>query len=383
MREALRKETDSLKEKALFRFLRVASCAGRETVLDGKKVLNFASNDYLGLACDSRLVDAAKSVMDRSGFGSGASRLVSGNSMEHVCLEEELARFKGVEAALVFSSGYMANVGAISSLVGRNDVVFSDRLNHASIVDGIVLSRARMVRYAHNDADALEESLCRENGAGRKLIVTDTVFSMDGDAAPLERIVSLAKKHHAWLMVDEAHAFGVLGARGSGLCEELGLTDQVDVHMGTLSKAAGSMGAYVAGSRELVDYLVNSARSFVFTTAMPPSNAAASRAALRVIESEPGRRDRLKVAATTLRRELQRMGFETGDGASPIIPVMAGEAVRAVSWSQALLEQGVFAPAVRPPTVPEGSARLRVTVTAAHTDEDIAKCVQAFAGVHR
>ena len=379
MRETLQKELDAIRAQGLHRSLKtVSSPQGREIILDGKKVLNFSSNDYLGLAGDPRLAKAAEEAMRRFGFGSGASRLVCGNFDEHHKLEEDIAQMKKTAAALVFSSGYMANAGTISSLVGRDDVVFSDRLNHASIVDGIILSRAKLKRYPHNDTGTLEEMLADASKARRRLIVTDAVFSMDGDVAPLKEIVMLAKKCHAWLMVDEAHAFGVLGPTGAGLVEELGIESGVDIQMGTLSKAAGSFGAYVAGAQELIDHLVNSARSFIFTTGMPPAVAAASREALRVMQEEPFRRERVRRLGKLMRFELQRLGFDTLKSSTPIIPVMLGEAARAVAFSKCLLGRGIFVQAIRPPTVPLGAARLRVTVTSAHTEDDVAQCVEAF-----
>ena len=335
------------------------------------------------MSADTRLSAAAQEALLRRGFGSGASRLVCGNSDEHLQLEQELARFKKTEAALVFNCGYMANVGIMSALCGREDVILSDRLNHASIVDGAVLSRAEFRRYPHKDVNTLEDMLRKVSGFRRRLIVTDTVFSMDGDIAPLRDLVRLAKAHNAWLMVDEAHACGVFGPTGAGLVEELGLGDDVPVQMGTLSKAAGSFGAYVAGSRELIDYLINTARSFIFTTALPPAVAAASRAALRIIRDEPERRERLRRNADLLRRELQGLGFDTLESVSPVIPVVVGKAEEAVGLSQRLLERGIFVSAIRPPTVPKGTARLRVTVTAAHTEEDLARCVEAFKEIRR
>lgn len=384
MRTALRDELKQLRSQGLFRSLKsLSSAQGREVVLDGKKVLNFCSNDYLGLAADPRLGRAAWQAMERVGFGSGASRLVCGNFDEHGLLEDDMARMKKTAAALVFSSGYMANAGIISALAGKGDVVFSDKLNHASIIDGILLSRAELKRYPHRDVGALEEFLAKSGDGRRKLIVTDTVFSMDGDTAPLAEIVSLAKKYRAWLMVDEAHAFGVLGPTGAGLAEELGLAEDIEVQMGTLSKAAGSFGAYVAGSRELIDYLVNMARSFIYTTGMPPALAAASRAALQIMREEPERRRRIISHACRMREGLQRAGFDTLQSVTPIIPVMMGDAARALEWSQRLMERGVFVRAIRPPTVPRGGSRLRVTVSAAHTDDDIARCLEAFREVAR
>jgi 8-amino-7-oxononanoate synthase len=379
MRDVLAQELDELRARGLMRSLKeVSSPQGREIKINGKTLLNFCSNDYLGLASDERLVVAAREAMRRSGFGSGASRLVCGNFIEHQLLERDIAQMKKTEAALVFSSGYMANAGIISALVGRDDAVFSDRLNHASIVDGIVLSRAELRRYPHNDVSALKEMLVSAAGYRRRLIVTDTVFSMDGDVAPLKEIAVLARAYDAWLMVDEAHAFGVLGPGGCGLVEELGLEREVDIQMGTLSKAAGSSGAYVAGARALIEYLLNSARSFIYTTGMPPAVAAASRAALRIIQDEPERRLRVITSADTLRHGLKGLGFDTPGGRTPIIPVMLGEAATAVAFSQKLMDLGVFVQAIRPPTVPEHTARLRVTVSAAHTEKDIGCCLGAF-----
>ena len=379
MKDMMQHQLDVLDAQGLRRSLRtVTSTQGREIILDGQKVLNFCSNDYLGLAADPRLARAVEEAMERRGFGAGASRLVCGNFDEHDALEKELAAFKHVPEAVIFSSGYMANTGIIPALVSRGDAVFSDRLNHASIVDGIVLSRADLCRYPHKDMNALDEMLAKATGARRKLIVTDTVFSMDGDIAPLKDIVRLAKQHKAWLMVDEAHAFGVFGSTGAGLVEAMGLEADVDVQMGTLSKAAGTYGAYCAGSPELKAYLLNSARSFIFTTAMPPAVAAAARCALNIIKSEPERRERVLSLANKMRDGLKKAGFDTLESATPIIPVMMRKASQAVEMSRKLLERGIFVSAIRPPTVPAHTARLRVTVTAAHTDEDIDACLEAF-----
>lgn len=379
MKEMMTHQLDVLAAQELRRTLKtVSSLQGRQIVIDGAKVLNFCSNDYLGLAGDPRIIKAAQDAMQTRGFGAGASRLVCGNFDEHCALEQEIAALKQTPAALVFSCGYMANTGIIASLVSRGDAVFSDRLNHASIVDGIVLSRADLCRYPHKDMNALDEMLAKATGARRKLIVTDTVFSMDGDIAPLKDIVALAKKHKAWLMVDEAHAFGVFGPTGAGLVEAMGLEADIDVQMGTLSKAAGTYGAYCAGSQELKEYLVNSARSFVFTTAVPPAVAAASRCALNIMKDEPERRARVLVLSVKMREGLKALGFDTLESATPIIPVLVRKASVAVEMSRKLMARGIFVSAIRPPTVPAHTARLRVTVTAAHTDEDIAVCLEAF-----
>ncbi len=379
MDNILKDQLLELQEKGLLRSLRtLSSSQGREIVLDGRIVLNFCSNDYLGLAADIRIVEAVANALKSRGFGAGASRLMCGNFDEHSALESELAVFKKTEAALIFSTGYMANVGIIPSLVGREDVVFSDRLNHASIVDGIILSRAAMKRYSHNDMSCLEDRLAAARNARRRLIVTDSVFSMDGDIAPLKELVALSRRYDAWLMVDEAHAFGVFGSSGAGMAEELGVTEGIHVQMGTLSKAAGSFGAYAAGSRVLIDYILNTARSGIFSTALPPSVAQASRQALRLIREESDRRIRLRASSLFLRRRLQSLGLDVPEGITPIIPVLLGDTRRAVSWSKALLKAGIFVSAIRPPTIPEGSARLRVTVTAAHTDSDLEHCASAF-----
>ncbi len=375
----LQAEIREWQEKGTFRSLRtVASAQGREIVIEGERLLNFCSNDYLGLAADPRPAAAAQEALARLGTGSGASRLVCGSFEEHALLEQEVATFKGTEAALVFGSGYMANTGIIPALVGRNDVVFSDRLNHASLVDGIVLSRADLQRYAHNDMLQLEAALRKAGGKKRRLIVTDAVFSMDGDTAFLKEIVELARRYEAWVMVDEAHSFGLFGASGAGLAEELGVQKDIHVQMGTLSKAAGVIGAYAAGSQVLRDYLVNRARSFVFTTAMPPAMAAAARASLQILRAEPERRQRVLALASRLRTGLRGMGLNVPEGRTPIIPVMIGDDQEAVRFSRELAAKGFFVPAIRPPTVPAGTARLRVTVTAAHTDADIEKFLKVF-----
>ncbi len=349
----------------------MASPQAKKIVLNGKQVLNFCSNNYLGLADDERIKRAAVTAINEDGFGSGASRLVCGTMSEHVKLEKKLAGFKRTEGALVFSSGYMANTGIISALVGREDVVFSDKLNHASIVDGIILSRAQLKRYAHNDMQALEGAFKTCGPCKKRLIVTDTVFSMDGDVAPLKDIVQLASRYGAMVMVDEAHAFGVLGEHGSGLIEQEGLGDQVDVQMGTLSKAAGCFGAYVCGPKVLCDYLINHSRSFIYTTAMPPACAAAASMAVDIIGQDKQRRRQVLANADYLRRGLKKSGFDTMNSTTPIVPILFKDSLKALEASKRLLEQGVFVQAIRPPTVPVNTARLRATVMATHTQEDL------------
>ena len=356
----------------------VDSPQGREIVLEGKRVLNFSSNDYLGLANDARIKRAAIEAIAEYGFGSGASRLICGNMSPHERLEQDLALFKKTECALLFSSGYMANTGIIPALMDRRSVVLSDKLNHASIIDGIILSRAGLVRYPHADMQALEDILKSLPAMQRKLIVTDTVFSMDGDRAPLKEIVGLAHRYGAMIMVDEAHAFGVLGEHGGGLVEELALGAQVDIQMGTLSKAAGSFGAYACGTKVLRDFLINKSRSFIYTTAMPPALAQASRAALQIIRQGDGLRRQLQLNANYLRSELDILGFDTMNSSTSIIPILVKDPLRAVAMSKRLLEQGIFAQAIRPPTVPTGTARLRLTVMATHTQEDLDRLLNAL-----
>ena len=348
--------------------------------LDGRRVLLLCSNNYLGLANHPAVRAAAAEAAQSLGVGAGASRLISGSAHIHRRLEERLAAFKHTEACLLFPTGYQANIGAISALVGREDSVFSDALNHASIIDGCRLSGARVHVYPHCDVGALEAQLARQTGR-RKLIVTDTVFSMDGDIPPLREICDVADRHGALLMVDEAHGTGVLGPSGAGAVEAMGLQGRVDVEVATLGKALGAAGAAVCGSRPLIDLLVNRARSFVYTTAIAPPIAAAVLAGLDIVEREPERRRALSGNADHLRRELRRLGYAVAEGSTPIIPVHVGDSNAAVRLSELLLSRGIFVQAIRPPTVPEGTARLRVTVMATHTLGDLDMAVAAFDGV--
>jgi len=348
--------------------------------VDGRRVLLLCSNNYLGLANHPALAEAVARAAREHGAGAGASRLVSGSLAIHHALEERLARFKRTEAALLFPSGYHANIGTITVLAGKGDAVFSDALNHASIIDGCRLSGAAVYVYPHADVVALER-LLRDSTARRRLIVTDSIFSMDGDQAPLREICAVAAAHDAMVMVDEAHATGVLGPSGAGIVEALGLHEQVTAQMGTFGKALGSAGAFVAGSRALVELLVNRARSFIYTTAVPPPAVAAAAAALDIVEREPERRQRLLRQAADLRIRLQAQGLTVPAGESPIIPVIVGGSRHALDWSRALLRHGVFVQAIRPPTVPPGTARLRVAVMATHTARDLAYAVDAFAKV--
>jgi len=354
----------------------------RWVTVDGRRALLLCSNNYLGLANHPALIEAAVQAAREWGVGSGASRLISGSLAPHVELEARLARMKGTDAALIFPSGYHANIGAVTALVGSGDAVFSDQLNHASLIDGCRLSGAEIHVYPHGNLEALREML-RAAPARRRLIVTDSVFSMDGDHAPLRGIFDLAAEHEAEVLVDEAHATGVFGASGSGLMEHLGLNEIPAVHVGTFGKALGCAGAFVAARDDVIRLLVNCARSFIYTTALPPPIVAAAGAALDLVAREPERRATLHRLSHTLRRRLLALGFEIPAGEGPIIPVIAGEAERALAWSAALLERSVFVQAIRPPTVPPGTSRLRVTLMATHTDDDLELAVEAFSGLRR
>ncbi len=378
MQKYLKRELEVLAEKGLRRTLRqLKGSQGREVIIDGREVLNFCSNNYLGLADDKRLIEAVQQSLEQEGFGSGASRLVCGNMEAHQQLEKTIAKFKGTERCLLFSSGYMANVGIISSLFNRNDIIFSDKLNHASIVDGIVLSRAHLKRYPHGNMSALEEMLKTADEYKKKIIVTDSVFSMDGDITPLDKICALAQKYQCVVMVDEAHALGVMGKKGKGVVEYFGVENQVDIQMGTLSKAAGSFGAYCCGSKELIEVLINKARSFIYTTAMPPSTAIASLKAIEIIKKEKNLREQLWKNTKYLKGRLQELGFDTMQSQSPIIPILVKDSNIAVQFSRLLFNKGIFISAIRPPTVPHNTARLRLTVMATHTQEDL-DCVLKY-----
>ena len=352
--------------------IRGPSSDGR-IVLGGRALLNFGSNDYLGLAADPRLASSAADAALRHGWGAGASPLVSGWTAAHRELAEAIARFEGAEAAALFPTGFAANLGAIPSLVGRGDAVYGDRLNHASIVQGCRLSGASFRLYPHGDAGRLGAILGRDRGRFRRvLIATDGVFSMDGDLAPLPDLAELAGRFDAMLLVDEAHGTGVFGPEGEGACSELGVADRVPIRVGTLSKALGSVGGFVAGSRRLVDHLNNRATSLIYSTAMPAAAAAAAAEALRIVAAEPGRRTHLHDLSRRLRARIGRVGMTVPPGSlGPIVPVLVGTASRALDAASALREAGFFVPAIRPPTVPRGADRLRISVSALHSEGDI------------
>ena len=381
MSDQFDEELDHLRAAGLWRELRrIEGAVDTRVTVDGVRALLLCSNNYLGLANHPALAEAAARAAHTYGVGAGASRLISGSLAIHRDLEARLARFKHTAAALLFPSGYHANLGAITALVRRGDAVFSDQLNHASIIDGCRLSGATVHVYPHTDTRALAE-LLTQHPARRRLVVTDSVFSMDGDHAPLRDIATIAAAHGAMLMVDEAHATGVDGPSGAGLVEALELHDAVTVQMGTLGKALGCAGAFIAGSQSLIDLLINRARSLIYTTALPPPVVAAVDAALDVVAREPERRARLATISAELRERLRALGFEIPAGEGPIIPVIAGSSERALAWSRELLERGVFVPAIRPPTVPAGTARLRVTLMATHSDDDLRHAVDAFAAL--
>jgi len=378
----IRQELNALKRAGLYRRLRrVEGSQGPTLLLDGKEVVNFSSNNYLGLADDPALRTAAKEAIDQYGCGAAASRLISGNMKLHEELESKIAELKETEAALVFNSGFQANTGITSALVGEGDVIFSDALNHASIIDGCRLSRAKTVIYAHCDLGELQKGLAAAAPARRRLIVTESIFSMDGDEAPLTQLVELTDEYDAMLMVDEAHATGVFDPNGAGIVAKLGLQDRVLVQMGTLGKALGGFGAYVAGSRELCDLLINRCRSFIYTTALPPAVVATSIAAIDIVKQDPLRRQTLWANCRMLNEGLKELGYSLGNSRSQILPLIIGDAVQCLKISERLLERGVFAHGIRPPTVPPGTSRLRVTLMATHTSEQIERALVAFKDV--
>lgn len=377
-----REAISALKEQNLYRRPKVIeSLQDSWVTVEGRRVLNLCSNNYLGLASHPEVKEAAAQAISEWGCGSGASRLICGNQSPHELLERRLAAFKGAEDALLYTSGYMANVGIISALVGRRGHIFSDELNHASIIDGCRLSGAGIQVFPHNDMDALEDRLRRTASAsprGRRLIVVDSVFSMDGDLAPLPELVGLAERYDCLLMVDEAHATGVLGEGGRGAVSLFGLTRRVPVVMSTLSKALGSLGGFATGSRELREYLVNTSRSFIFSTAPPAAMALAAIKALDLLEGDPSLPVRVQRNAEYWRDGLKSVGYDTGRSRTQIVPVVIGDANRTLEISQRLLHEGVLATPIRPPTVPEATCRIRTTVMATHTKQDLDFALAAF-----
>ena len=377
-------EIASLKEQGLFTHIRtLSSPQGAWLVVDGRRVLNFSSNNYLGLANHPRLIEAAKQAMDTYGVGPAAVRTIAGTMDLHLELERRLAEFKGAEAAITFQSGFTANLATIPALVGKGDVIFSDELNHASIIDGCRLSRAEIVRYRHADPDDLRQQIAATSEYGRRLIITDGVFSMDGDIAPLPALAEIAETLDILLMVDDAHGEGVLGRGGRGIVDHFDLHGKVDIEIGTLSKAFGVVGGVVAGSQAIVDWLRQRGRPFLFSSAMTVPDVAACIAAVDVLEESTELVDRLWSNADYFKRGMNGLGFDTGHTQTPIVPVMLGEAPLAQRFSKRLFEEGVFAMAIGFPTVPHGKARIRVMNSATHTRDDLDRALEIFAKVGR
>ena len=364
----LTEEITALQEKGRYRFLRrLSSPQDARIVIEGREVLNFSSNNYLGLANHPEVVAALASYAGRYGVGSGASRLISGHMDVHAELEEAVARFKGAESCLTFSAGYMANLGILSTLGNADATIFSDERNHASIVDGCRLSRARVEVYRHADVTHLED-LLQSSSSRRKIVVTDSVFSMDGDIAPLPDLVTVKERHGAILVVDDAHATGVLPPRGRGSADHFGLAGRVEIQMGTFSKALGTYGAYLCSTRKMVDYFINKCRPFIFNTGLPPAIAGATLASLGLLVREPGRLSALWENGKTFRGEMESRGRKAGSDTA-IVPILVGSDGDTMAVSRALFDRGVFVHGIRPPTVPEGTGRLRLTLMATHTAE--------------
>ena len=381
----LTQEIDGLKEQGLYNRIRtIGSPQGAWLTVDGKNVLNFCSNNYLGLANHPKIVEAAKEATKKYGVGPAAVRSIAGTMDLHLQLEQRLAKFKSAEDVITFQSGFNANLGTISALVGKEDVIFSDRLNHASIIDGCRLSGAKIVAYEHNDPGALEDAIKEHASSYRRaLIVTDGVFSMDGDIAPLPALVDVAKKYDILFMVDDAHGEGVLGKGGRGIVDHFGLHGKVEIEVGTLSKAFGVVGGMVAGDKIIIEWLRQRGRPFLFSSAVTAPDAAACLAAVDLLEESTELVDKLWANAKYFKAEMKKLGFDTGVSETPITPVMLGEAPLAQQFSRELFEEGVFAMAIGFPTVAKGKARIRVMISAAHDNDDLGKGLEAFAKVGR
>jgi len=373
------KHLHQLEARHLVRRLRlIESEPGPVVITEGRRVILMASNDYLGLAAHPKVKAAAIAATEAFGAGSGASRLLSGTFPPHMELEAALARFKGTEAALLFGSGYLANLGLVPALIGSGGLILADRLCHASLIDGCRLSGAEFRVFRHRDVAQVRTLLARRSARRETLLVTDGLFSMDGDVAPLPELIALADRYGARVLVDDAHGTGVMGPHGRGTLEHFGVESRLPFHMGTLGKALGSSGAYVAGPDNFIRYLLNTARSFIYTTAPPPATAAASLAGLEILCSEPERRTRLWANQEHLYAGLTSLGFHTTETVSPIIPVLIGDADMATRMAERLFQSGVYAPAIRPPTVPRQSSRIRVTVTSEHSHEQLESVLAAF-----
>jgi glycine C-acetyltransferase len=375
----INEELTALREAGLYNTIRtIDSPMDAWVTIDDRQLLNFCANNYLGLANDLRIREAAQAAIDIYGVGPGAVRTIAGTMSPHIELEEKLAEFKQAESCITFQSGFTANLATIPALVGRGDVIFSDELNHASIIDGCRLSRAQIVRYAHNDAADLEKQIANTTEYRRRLIISDGVFSMDGDIAPLDKLADIAERHDIMLMVDDAHGEGVLGRGGRGIVDHFGLHGRVDIEVGTLSKAFGVVGGMVAGRSEIVEWLRQRGRPFLFSSAMTVPDTAACLEAVTILEESTELIDRLWSNAEVFREGMQTIGFDTGHSQTPIVPVMLGEAPLAQQFSQRLFEEGVFAMAIGFPTVPRGKARIRVMNSAAHSLQDIELALDTF-----
>ena len=379
MKSFLKIELETIKAKGLYRQLKVLSSApDKEIVFEGKSYFNYSSNNYLGLSCRTELKQAAIDAVNKYGCGGVSSRLICGTLDIHAELEEKLAKLKSKEKAIVFPSGFASNIGVISSILGEGDAVIMDKLNHASLWDGASLSGARLFVYEHRDMESLEKVLKRASSYKKRLIITDTLFSMDGDIAPLKGITDLAKKYNSWTMIDEAHATGIFGKKGSGIAESVNVEKEIDIVMGTLSKAIGAQGGFICGDNELIDYLTNKSRAFIYTTALSPASAGASIKALEIIEKEPNLRIKLLENSKYLRDKLKLLGFDTLGSESQIIPVLTGAVARTMEIASQLMSRGIFAPAIRPPTVAEGRCRIRISLTSMHVKADIDNLIEVF-----
>jgi glycine C-acetyltransferase len=371
-------ELNQLREQKLYQKLRILETEQRPVArFDGREVINLSSNNYLGLTTHPKLKQRALEAIEKWGVGSGAVRTIAGTMSLHMALEEKIAKFKRVEASVVFQSGFTANAGTVQAILGREDIIISDELNHASIIDGCRLSRAAIKVFPHKDVEACEKILKEiQNHSGRKLLITDGVFSMDGDIAPLPALVGLAEKYGCIMMIDDAHASGVLGRNGRGTVDHFNLHGRVDIQVGTLSKAIGALGGYVCATRDTIEYLYHRARPFLFSTSHPPSVAASCLAAFEVLEDEPQLTEKLWTNTRSFKAGLQKLGFNTGMSETPITPVIVGDAALAHEFSRQLFAEGVFAQSLGFPTVPKGKARIRTIVTATHSEAELSQALQ-------
>lgn len=376
-KEIFKEEINLIKQAGLYRELKVLDSPVDAVVnISGREYINFSSNNYLGLATHPEIKKAAIEAIEKWGSGSGASRLICGTSRAAYELEEELAKFKSAESAIVFSTGYMANLGVITSIVGKDDVVIIDKLNHASIIDGCRMSGATVRAYNHCDMDSLEKILKVSHKYRRRLIITDALFSMEGDIAPLTEIAELGEKYDALTMVDEAHSTGVFGETGAGLVQQFGLTGKIDIQMGTLSKAVGCVGGYVAGSKDLIEFLRNKARSFIYSTALPQSDYASSKKSIEIIKSNPQLRKQLRDNITYFKSKLDKLGLDTLNSQSQIIPIVIGDPKKTIETANRLQEKGLLIMGIRPPTVKRATSRLRISIMATHTKEQLDRCIE-------